>query len=147
MNRSDSLNNLTDNGTQKQGEAADGPHVQAMRLSRHQALRERVLVAAPDAIAKEASFKVPVALSCSAWDECVAWHGDGTQDEEGRLWDVLWMALNAIRRRKSKTDNASFVVYRIANGETTPTPVDLQIVVGPGDQGEAVLTIYLANEA
>ncbi|KLD26130.1 hypothetical protein TB9_23405, partial [Xanthomonas perforans] len=47
------------------------------------------------ALAREAGFNVPVAVTRAVWADCVAWSQEDTkrkhvpQDEQGRLWDVL----------------------------------------------------------
>ena len=66
------------------------------RYSRAQALADGVLIDVAD-IAREAGFRVAVAITAQAWADCVAWsEADSlrqvTQDEAGRLWDVLWLA-------------------------------------------------------
>ncbi|MGW4275758.1 DUF6573 family protein [Streptomyces seoulensis] len=71
--------------------------------TRARALADGVLVAADAELAREAGFRVPVALTSAVWEGCVAWNeGDSErqtpQDERGRLWDVLTMARHAIRR-------------------------------------------------
>ena len=68
-------------------------------------------------------------------------------DEQGRLWDVLWMMRHAIRGpRGGGSSEVSFDVYCIT---TTPTasPVPLRALVGPGDDGEPVITVMLPDES
>jgi hypothetical protein len=70
--------------------------------TRAQAMADGVLVDVTDT-AKEAGFAYPVAMTATAWADCVAWTDEDTrrqtpQDEFGRLWDVLWMAKMAARR-------------------------------------------------
>lgn len=57
--------------------------------TRAQALADGVLVDVSD-IAREAGFRVPVALTRTAWEDCVAWSAEDSrrqvhQDESGRL--------------------------------------------------------------
>ena len=64
--------------------------------TRAQAIEDGVLIDA-GAMAQEAGFKWPVALTSDAWADCVAWSEDDNckqayQDESGRLWDVLFSA-------------------------------------------------------
>ncbi len=71
--------------------------------SRAQALADGVLIAADASAAREAGFRVPVALTSAVWEDCVAWSEADSdrqvpQDESGRLWDVLFMSRSAIRR-------------------------------------------------
>ena len=50
-------------------------------------------------LARETGFHHPVAVAAHAWDRTVTWdHDDTSQDETGRLWDVLTVALAAFRR-------------------------------------------------
>jgi len=69
--------------------------------TRAQAIDDGVLIDA-GAMAREAGFKWPVALTSAVWADCAAWSEDDNrqqayQDESGRLWDVLFMASHAIR--------------------------------------------------
>ena len=114
--------------------------------TRADAIADGVLVDVT-ATAREAGFRVPVALTVAAWGDCVSWcdednAGDIYQDESGRLWDVLWMASFSARGNKD-VSQLSFVVLRIPRGSTTgePQPVSLLMDIGPGDQGEPVVTI------
>ena len=61
------------------------------RYTRADAIRDGVLIDV-SATAREAGFRWPVALTCAAWERCVAVPpGVACQDQAGRLWDVLWM--------------------------------------------------------
>lgn len=109
----------------------------------------------------EAGFRWPVALTASAWVDCVAWteqddkrkpQGTG-QSESGRLWDVLFMAHQAIKRAPATVGFRSavrlpFQVLRIpAHGKgVRPRLATLHLVMGPGDRGEPVLTIMCPDE-
>lgn len=114
--------------------------------TRADAIADGVLVDVT-ATAREAGFRVPVALTQAAWGDCVFWSAEDNaddiyQDESGRLWDVLWMASLSARSNKG-VSQLSFVVLRIPRGSTTgePQPVSLLMDIGPGDQGEPVVTI------
>jgi hypothetical protein len=68
------------------------------RSSRADALRDGVLIDA-SALAREAGFKFPVALTAAVGAKCVAVpSGVLCQDQAGRLWDVVWLLACAIRR-------------------------------------------------
>ena len=70
--------------------------------SRAQAIEDGVLVDVSE-MATEAGFKHPTALTRAVWDDCVRVpEGLSDQDEEGRLWDVLWMSAFAIRKHRAK---------------------------------------------
>lgn len=129
--------------------------------TRAQALADGVLVDAGKT-AREAGWKVPVALTAAAWADCVEWTQADTdrknvgQDEDGRLWDVVWMAGVAARAHiaRSKNDpNADpsqcrMQVYRIprAGHACDPELIELKIIIDGGDDGEAVATILEPNE-
>ena len=75
--------------------------------SRAQAIDDGVLIDA-GSMAREAGFKWPVAATSAAWCDCVAWseidnQKQTYQDESGRLWDVLIMAVQAIRAASDST--------------------------------------------
>ncbi|WP_201299827.1 DUF6573 family protein [Streptomyces mexicanus] len=121
--------------------------------TRAQALADGVLVAADADLAREAGFRVPVALTSAVWEGCVAWNdGDSErqtpQDERGRLWDVLTMTHHAIRRSGGDGDRVTVDLLRVPrDGRTTQArPVQLVCVIGPGDQGEPVITIMQPDE-
>jgi hypothetical protein len=111
--------------------------------SRAKQIADRVLVPVPEALSRECAFKVPVALSSAAWEECVEWAEVSTHEA---LWNVLFAALGAIRSKDRKSDSADFEVQRVASGEASCSRVGMKVVVGPGDQREPVLTIYLTGE-
>ena len=120
--------------------------------TRAQAIEDGVLIDA-GAMAQEAGFKWPVALTSAAWADCVTWSDDDSdkqvhQDESGRLWDVLFMASHAIRTRSGSGDRLLFELYRVPRDgrSTTAELTTLKLIVGPGDQGEPVITILLPHE-
>ncbi|MFJ8787046.1 DUF6573 family protein [Streptomyces sp. NPDC102476] len=121
--------------------------------TRAQALADGVLVAADAELAREAGFVVPVALTSAVWEGCVAWNdGDSErqvpQDERGRLWDVLTMARAAIRRGGGDGDRVTVNLRRVPrDGRTRQArPVQLACAIGPGHQGEPVITIMEPHE-
>lgn len=120
--------------------------------TRAQAIEDGVLIDA-GAMAREAGFKWPVALTSAAWANCVAWTEDDSrqqiyQDESGRLWDVMYMASHAIRTSKRSGDRLLFQLCRVPrDGHSTEAVlVTLKLIVGPGDAEEPVITILLPNE-
>lgn len=101
--------------------------------------------------AREAGFKVPVALTAEVWNDCVTWTAEDSkrqvlQDEAGRLWDVLWMAFVAARRATG--DRVSFQLYRVPRGGRgcSPRLTTLQLHIGPGDELEPVITVLLPGQ-
>ena len=119
--------------------------------TRAQALADGVLVDATE-MAREAGFKVPVALTTAVYEGCVAWseHDElaksAGQSVQGRLWDVLCLAYRAARRTDG--DRAPFSVYRISREGSSlePSKVDLVLMIHPGDAGEAVCTVMVPGE-
>jgi hypothetical protein len=103
--------------------------------------------------AKEAGFRLPVAITCAAWADCVAW-GEAekarkatSQDESGRLWDVVYMGFRAAKENPSAS-RVGYEIHRVPREGKgiKPRPVDLVLSIGPGDSGETVLTIMLHGE-
>ena len=120
--------------------------------TRADALSDGVLVDAGP-MAQDASFKVPVALTIAAWNDCVAWTNADSdqqvyQDQSGRLWDVLMMAVHGIKSAINPVNPLLFQLYRVLrDGESTNArEVTLKLIIGPGDQGKPVMTIMLPNE-
>ena len=104
-------------------------------------------------MAQEAGFKWPVAVTSAAWADCVAWSEDDSdkqvhQDQSGRLWDVLFMASHAIRQDSGSGDRLLFKLYRVRRDGYSMEAIlaTLKLIVGPGDQGEPVITILLPDE-
>lgn len=119
--------------------------------TRAQAIEDGNLIDA-SVTAREAGWRVPVALTRAAWADCVRWDDRDSrrqtyQDEAGRLLDVLWMATIAARRN-CDVQAFRFQLYRIPRGGKglRPRLVDLVCRIGPGDNGEPVSTITLPGE-
>ena len=119
--------------------------------TREQALEDGYLVDVSET-AGEAGFKAPVALTRAAWADCVDWSEKDTQrqtyqDQAGRLWDVLWMAINAARRNTQR-ESFMFQLYRVPRGGRSLRPRLTKLVcrIGAGDNGEAVITVMLPGE-
>lgn len=116
---------------------------------RSEAIEDGVLVDVTET-AREAGFAIPVALTIGVWEDCVAWsEADNvrqTYQDAGRLWDVLWMAAQAAR--KGSGERLAFQLYRVPRGGRSVHPqlTTLQMVIGPGDAGEPVITVMLSGE-
>ena len=108
--------------------------------TRAQAVGDGVLVDVSE-LAREAGFKLPVAVTAGVWAECVAVpDGVTCQDETGRLWDVLMMLRHAIAASRGG-DRVDFAVHvRNDNTEGEPPLVSLYALCGPGDDAEPVVT-------
>lgn len=120
-------------------------------FSRAQALEDGVLIDVTET-AQEAGFKLPVALTSAAWAQTVEWTDADSkrqtpQDESGRLWDVLWMAYLAAKRASGGC-RVQFNVLVVPRGGAARRPRLMALVmqIGPGDDGEPVITIMLPNE-
>jgi hypothetical protein len=104
-------------------------------------------------------FKWPVAMTATAFGETISvggeWRKDadgnetlvlpGCQDFAGRVWDVFWMLLVAIRQTPAG-DTVRFPVSVLTDGIHKRETVQLKSVCGPGDNGEPVITIMLPDE-
>lgn len=119
--------------------------------TRAQALQDGVLVDVSDT-AREAGFRLPVAMTAAAWADAVAWSDADTvrqvpQDQSGRLWDVLFMACLAARRA-ANASLVGFDVLRVPRGgrAVEPRVLRLNMSITGGDSGEPVITILLPNE-
>jgi hypothetical protein len=97
-------------------------------------------------IAKEAGFKFPVAMTRTVWGRYVEVpQGVSCQDEQGRLWDILFMLRDMIRRNRVPSDTMKFSLL-VRNDNRRPKLVTLKSVCGPGDNGEPVITIMMTDE-
>lgn len=122
--------------------------------SREMAIEDGYLVDVSEA-AREAGFRVPVALTRAVWDDCVSWSaedderkgGRTCQDVDGRLWDVLYMAHLAARNHRGQ-DRTLFDLYRVpvAGRGVRARRVTLAMHIGGGDDGEPVITIMQPDE-
>jgi hypothetical protein len=115
--------------------------------TRAEALSDGVLVDVTDT-ARETGFLHPVALTRAAWELCVALSPAAKRagtDERGRLWDVLWMMRWAVGRSRG----ASQIDFELLCVTTSvrPSRVALRSVVGPGDDGQPVVTVMLPEES
>jgi len=120
--------------------------------SRAQALEDGVLVDAGP-MSREIGFRFHVALTEAAWSDCVVWTDADSeaqvyQDQTGRLFDVLFMARHAIHSSRNDSDRLMFQLYRVPrDGQSTDAEITtLKMIVGPGDNGEPVITILLPDE-
>jgi len=112
--------------------------------TRAEALADGVLVDVSE-LAAEAGFRIPVALTCGAWQQSVAVPQSCIQqDETGRLWDVL-NVLRYAARRNGETDQIQFPVV-VQNSRDQLETITLIAVIRPGDDGLPVLTVMLPGE-
>ncbi len=143
-------------------------HADAMRevfgepisvYTRAQAIEDGQLIDV-STVAREAGIVWPVAMTSAAWADCVEWtdatearKGYTGQSESGRLWDVCWMLSLAVRGALRRGLDASqqplyYSLLRTpaAGRGVMPRKATLKFMVGPGDQGEPVITVMLPSE-
>ena len=112
--------------------------------TRAQAIADGVLVDVTKT-AKEAGFKVSVAMTDTVNAEYVQVPaGVEGQDEEGRLWDILWMC--SLEARRQKENSVIFFSVLVQNSNRGPKKIDLKCVCGPDDEGAPCLTIMRPGE-
>jgi len=119
--------------------------------TRAQALADGELVDVTET-AKEAGFRHPVAMTRAAYADLVSWNDKNAayQDVSGRLWDVLYMGMFAIKRG-AQPDSRNTITYGMLRVPNTPRAheprnVEVRLAVGPGDNAEPVMTIMLPGE-
>jgi len=116
------------------------------KYTRAEAIADGALFDVTDT-AREAGFKVPVAVTAEVWSRYVKVTPaaeEAGNDLDGRLWDVLWMAHIAAHC----TPQSSEVVFPmlVVTDSVIAEEVQLKMVCGPGDDGEPVITIMLPRE-
>lgn len=115
--------------------------------TRAQAIADGVLHDVTE-VAKQAGFKIPIAVSAAVWSEYVR-VPDGVlaQDEAGRLWDVVSMLRFGIGRAKGEGPELLFQLHvRNDNSGGEPPLVTLKAVCGPNDDGTPCITVLLPDE-
>jgi len=110
--------------------------------TRAQAIEDGVLVDVSP-VARGAGVKFPVAVTRAVWAQYVAVpEGVIGQDEQGRLWDILWMLRHAAKRGGEELRYQLLV----RNDNRKPKLVTLKAICGPGDDAEPVITVMLPEE-
>lgn len=115
--------------------------------SRAQAIADGVLIDVT-AQAREAGFKLHTVVTDNLYHRHIVppagLEGEG-QSIPGRLHDVFFVLLAAIRSSKAATDYVEIdVSFVVASGRQEK--VKVVAVIGPGDEGEPVLTIMLPGD-
>ena len=120
--------------------------------TRAQAIEDGILVDVSET-AREAGFKIPVAVTRTVWERIVALPEgyQGFQDERGRLWDVLWMARHYALRASNSDRVTMCVLVReirkdLRDSNRPPRRHRPIVAIGGGDQGEPVVTIMWPEE-
>jgi hypothetical protein len=120
-----------------------GDSVVIHRYSRAAALRDGALNDITN-IAHEAGFKVPAALTSAARATLVPSDRDAAagQSLAGRLWDVL-----AVLRARARRAEGSTVLFEVLVAQAgRQERLALKAIMGPGDDGEPVMTVMLPRE-
>jgi len=117
--------------------------------TRKQAIEDGVLVDVSN-MAKECGIKYPVAVTSAVWNDYIVPPEalKGLQDEDGRLWDTLWMFRNNAKNTKDGESIIHFtVIFKMLYGKETKNDViTLKAIIDGGDNGEPVITILLPDE-
>ena len=123
--------------------------------TRQQAIDDGVLVDVTE-WANEAGFKLSAVVTRAVWEDCCNWTDEDDRNSHhagqttaGRAWDVLFLAGMAAREKRNQgRSQLHFYISRIPRPGTSDTNkiVTLKLHIGPGDDGEAVLTIMLPHE-
>jgi len=91
-------------------------------------------------------YKYPVAVTSAVWalvEEASKTDSWFPNTRNGVVHDILFMSLYGVTRRLGD----SGVLFKVHIQGTTPNPVhELKLLVGPGDDGESVITILLPEE-
>ena len=120
--------------------------------TRAQAIEDGILVDVSET-AREAGFKLPVAVTRAVWDRLVALPEGyrGFQDERGRLWDVLWMARHYALRASDSDRVTMCVLVRdvrkdLRDSNLPPRRHFPIVAIGAGDDGGPAITIMFAED-
>ena len=114
--------------------------------TRKQALEDGVLIDVSKS-AKEAGFKVPVAVTNGLYFEYIEPSEELKQQGQsaiGRLWDVLFI----LHLKILNCPKANMIIYSVAFAKENEKTefVNLKAVIDGGDDGNPVLTIMKENE-
>jgi DNA topoisomerase IB len=124
----------------------DGGEEIIYAYTREQAIEDGELVDITP-LAREAGFKYPVAVTRAVWDilEPAEELKAAGQDVTGRTWDML-QVLRWAMRRSGISDRIAFAPLFLTAAKGQIEPVSLWAVCGPGDDGQAVITIMTEGE-
>ena len=120
--------------------------------TRAQAIEDGFLVDVSET-AREAGFKIAVAVTRTVWERLVALPEgyQGFQDESGRLWDVLWMAhYYAVRASDSDRVRMCVLVRDIRkdlrDSNRPPRKHFAIVAIGSDDDGSPVITVMFPED-
>jgi len=110
--------------------------------SREQAINDGVLIPIDAKMGSEVGLKVPAAMTNGLYNKYIQ-TTLLSQDEEGRIWDMLFMFV--LSAKGSNSDTILFdVIFQMSDSKTETAT--LKAIIGPGDHGEPVLTFLLKHE-
>jgi hypothetical protein len=112
--------------------------------TREQAIEDGVLVDVSE-MACEASFKVPVAITRAVWEDIndIPPSRKGVEDWRGRLWDLLWLGAAAAKGSRAGQPE---MLYRLVMSVGRKKLYTAKLHIGPGDEGEPVITLMRPEE-
>jgi hypothetical protein len=139
--------NITKSTERKEEESAQRDSWPVIHsYSRSNALADGVLVAVDVDLARNAGFRAPVALTQAVYNTCVLVPpGVNCQDETGRMFDVLWMTTLAYRETGLCQSRVNVQLY-VRNDNKAARLIRLMADIGPGDDGNSVVTIGYPDE-
>ena len=112
--------------------------------TREMALLDGVLIDISE-IAKEAGFKVPVAVTEALYNGYLVPEMNPKNEDQsttGRIWDML-ILMHLACKGSSKPQVNFKVRMLIKDGHEV---VEMKSLIGPGDRGEPVITVMLPHE-
>lgn len=112
------------------------------RYTRKQAIDDGVMVDLTD-LAKEAGITLPLAVTRAVYSVLEDTSSPG-QDFKGRAWDMLMIF--RMHARHAESSEIHFAPLFMTAGSKKAGPVPMWAKCGPGDTGEAVITIMLEGE-
>ena len=115
--------------------------------TRKQAIEDGILIDVSD-MAKEAGFKIPVAVTHTVWTDLIVPDKDMEslgQSIDGRLWDTLFMLHVAIKAAEAENHLLFEVLYQL-KVSSGPELKELKAVISGGDNGEPVITIMYKHQ-
>ncbi len=119
------------------------------RYTRADALTDGVLIDVTP-IARAAGFTIPVAVTRALMSDIESIPSSliGLADRDGRVWDVLHMTRAEIRRA-GDTDRLEVSLVMPVALPDGPLRMwtTFQAVIGPGDDGDAVITLMGLDES
>jgi hypothetical protein len=115
------------------------------RYTRSQAIEDGVLADVSE-LAKQAGFKIPVALSSGVYNLAVEAQEKGGQDYKGVVWDILNVLFFTIKKQRPGGQRVDFTVSIWSKYTGKQRDFQMYSVCDGGDNGEPVITILLPNE-